>query len=266
MHRIVLLLASFFYCFSNFSQEIKVQLGSDFPLNHYLGISYQHNERFSADVSFGLVTSPYNNELYDWIRVPSRLESRKNFIQDFTEDGHVFAFGVNVHKNKWYAGIQAQFIRLNGSGSYNDIINSDLVQNDLASGEKALLDSVLNILNSPIGSAFVNLNDKVSIESNLIQLGLKVGRHIHFKESKFSMNIELGLSANIQSRTTTTYDRNLASQIEFFAQNFVTGSNSDQILENLDIEQQGEQINEFFEDYGYIPSLRIGVAYQLWGK
>ncbi len=266
MNRIVLFFTFSLFYFSGYAQEIKLQIGTDFPLNHYVGINYQHNERFSADVSFGLVTSPYNNELYDWINVPSRLESRKDFIQDFTKDGNVFAFGVNVHKNKWYAGVQVQFIQLNGSGSYNDIINSDLVQNDLASGEKALLDSVLTILNSPLGSALVNLNDEVSIETNLIQLGIKAGRQIQFKDSKFSMNVELGISANMQAKTTTTYDRALASQIDFFAQNIVTGSNSGQIQENLDFEQQGQLVNEFFEDYGFIPSLRIGVAYQLWKK
>ena len=266
MNRLLFFLASLLYCLSTYSQEVKLFTGTDFPLQHYVGINYQHNDRFSADLSFGLVTSPYNNELYDWINVPSRLESRKDFIQDFTNDGSVLGLGLNVHKNKWYIGIQGQHIQLNGSSSYNEIINSDFVQNDLAPGEKQLLDSVLNILRSPIGRLLVDLEDQVSIETNLIQLGLKVGRQIQFKDSKFSMNVELGITANIQATTKTTYDQALASQIEVFAQNFVTGSNSNQLIENLDFEQQGELVNEFFEDYGFIPSLRVGVVYRLWKK
>ena len=266
MKRNLLLIAAISYFFSGYNQEVRLKIGTEFPLQHYIGVNYQHNLKFSADLSFGIVDSPYNDELYDWIKVPADKKSRKDFLQQTTDDGWVLEFGGNFHKNDWYFGIQGQFIKLNFSESYNEIIKTDLVQNDLASGEKALLDSVLVQARSPLGRLIVDLDDRVEIESSLFQLGLKAGRQFQFKNPKLSMFVELGITANMHTKTKTSYDRNLATTIESFAENQVVGSNSNQILENLDFEKQGEQINQFFEDYGFIPGLSVGVAYRLYKK
>ena len=266
MKRTLFLIASIFCFISTFSQEVSLRLGTEFPLQHYLGINYQHTTKLSADLTLGFVGSPYNDELYDWINVPAEQESRKDFLQLTTDDGWAIGVGGNLHKNKWYFGVYGQLIRLNASGSYREIINSDLIQNDIASGEKALLDSVLMLLDNPLGRLIVDLDDKISTKTMLFQLGLKAGRKFQFKDPKWSMNVELGITANMYANTTTIYDRDLAPIIESFAQNQVTGSNSGQIQENLDFERQGERIDEFFKDYGYIPGLRIGVSYLLYKK
>jgi hypothetical protein len=266
MKRILVFLTALVFSFSVNAQEVKVRIGTEFPLQHFVGINYQHNEKFSADFSYGINDTPYNDELYDWIRVPSDKESLKDFLKDITDDGNVLSLGVNYHKDKWYFGVKAQYIKLYGSGSYRDIINSDLVREGLASGEKILLDSVLSALDNPIARLFVNLEDEVRMESSLFQLGLKVGREFQFKNPKLSMNLELGLTANMSASTKTSYDQNLVSALESFALNQVTGSNRDQILENIDLVTEGGQLNEFFEDYAYIPSLSIGLAYSLYKK
>lgn len=266
MNRILISLIGLIGFYSTYGQEVSMRLGTEFPLQHYIGVNYQHNEKFSADFSYGINDTPYNDELYDWIRVPSDKESLKDFLQDITEDGNVLSLGVNYHKDNWYFGIKAQYIKLYGSGSYKEIINSDLVREGLASGEKTLLDSVLTALDNPIARLFVNLDDQVEIESSLFQLGLKVGREFQFKNPKLSMHLELGLTANMRASTRTSYDQNLVSSIESFALNQVTGSNRDQILENIDLITKGDQLNEFFEDYAYIPSLSIGFSYRLYKK
>lgn len=266
MKQILILFTVFLCFFSGYSQELKLRIGTEFPLQHYIGLNYQHNKTFSADFSFGLVTSPYNNELYDWINVPSRFEARKDFLQALSDDGNVTAFGINVHKNKWYFGVHCQFINLNASGSYEEILNSDLIQEEFSVEEQAILDSVLSILRSPFGGFIVNLNDRVAIETSLFQLGLKVGRQFQFKNPKMSMNVELGITANMSATTKTFYDRSLAARVENIALFQLSGSSGDQILENLNFEERGNQVNEFFEDYGYIPGLRIGFSYLIYKK
>jgi hypothetical protein len=266
MKKNLLLIAAFLFLLDGYGQELRLRLGTEFPLQHYIGVNYQFNPKFSADLSYGIVDSPYNNELYDWINVPSKFQSRKEFLQELTDDGSVVAFGGNFHKNKWYFGLHFQYIQLNASGSYDQILNNDLVQEELSSSEQILLDSVLTLLRSPIGSFVINLDNRVAMETSLFQMGLKVGRQFQFKNPKWSMNIELGLTANLHATTETYYDRNLLNRIEFLANTQFTGSSSEQILENLNFDERGEQVNEFFRDYGYIPGLRIGFSYLLYKK
>jgi len=266
MKRILILVALFLCFFSGYSQELKLRIGTEFPLQHYIGINYQLNKTFSADLSIGSVSSPYNNELYDWIKVPSKQQARKEFLQDLSDDGNALSFGVNMHKNKWYFGVYCQYIKLNASGSYDEILNSELIQEEFTDEEKAILDSVLTILRTPLGGLILNLNDRVSIETSLFQLGVKVGRQFQFKNPKLSMNVELGITANMYANTKTTYDRSLSSRVESIAQNQLSTSSGDQIIENLDFDARGEEVNQFFEDYGYIPGLRIGFSYLLYKK
>jgi hypothetical protein len=266
MNRFILLFTAILCYFSGASQEVRISLGTEFPLQHYIGINYQHNQKLSADLSFGIVDSPYNDELYDWIRVPSKHQARKDFLQALTDDGSVFGFGVNFHHNKWYFGVHGQFIKLNASGSYDEILSSDLVQEEFTSEEKMVLDSVLTILRSPFGGLILNLNNRVSMETSLFQLGIKVGRRFQFNNPKLSMNVELGITANVNAKTKTTYDRSLYSRVEGIARNQLSASSGDLILENLNFDERGEEVNQFFEDYGYIPGLRIGFSYLLYRK
>mgnify|MGYP001361437455 CR=1 FL=1 len=266
MKKNLLLIAAFLFLLDGYGQELRLRLGTEFPLQHYIGVNYQFNPKFSADLSYGIVDSPYNNELYDWIKVPSKHEARKDFLQEITDDGSVIAFGGNVHKNKWYFGIHCQFIKLNASTSYEQLLVNELIQEELSSSEQALLDSVLMLLKGPFGRFIFNLDERVSMESSLFQLGLKIGRQFQFKNPKWSMNVELGLTANMYTKTETFYDRNLVSRVENLARTQLSSEDSEQILKHLNFDERGEQVNEFFRDYGYIPGLRIGFSYLLYKK
>jgi|GEM_PF-3918560 len=253
------LLASFFILSLGFlkAQDLNISVGTEFPVQHFIGINYQHNEKFSGSFSFGRVDSPYNDELYDWISVPDNLKAQIDFLQLTTDDGSVIEIGSNYHYQKWYGGLYLQRIRLNASGNYREIINSDLIQEDLNAGERR---EINEFLNSPL-ALFVNFEEKVELETTLIQLGLRVGRQFYFKNPKLSMLVELGLSKNMSSKSEGFYDEQLLQRVIGLEQQIL--GTQGRLEEGLNIENRLDDIDDMFNDYGYIPSLTIGISYKI---
>jgi len=191
------------------------------------------------------------------IDVPEDQQARKDFLQATTDGGWAIDLGVNFHMGKWYVGVFGQYIRLNASGSYDYILTSDFVTEELTDQEKEVIDQYLN---SPL-ALFVDFGEEIALHTNLYQLGLKIGRQFKFKNPRWDCRIELGFSKNMSSNTTSTHDEALIQSI-IDAEDMVTaGSNN--LEERLDFNARLEEIDDFFHEYGYIPTLDIGFSFQL---
>lgn len=234
------------------AQFLRAKVGIDIPMQYLIGLNYQQGKHFSFDLSGGIITSPWNNELYDVIRVPSKHKARKEFLQETTDGGWVIGTGANYNFKNWYAGLFIQQIQLNASGSYRYILNSDLLQQEMTPEEKQQLDIALGIF-----GPFVNLNDEISLQTKLLQGGLKVGRRFFFKNPRFEFRLELAYSMNLNARTTTNYDVSLVNEI-------VNLDPTSDLSERLDFNTRVKEVDQFFIDYGYIPTLNAGLTYLLF--
>lgn len=252
MTRFLLLLTLTFYLSNLQAQELRADLGTEFPLQYFIGLNYQHGKWVSGDISIGVVTSPYNNELYDWISVPAKQVARKEFLQETTEGGSVFDFGLNLHYRKWYCGVFGQMIQLNAAGSYEYILNSKLVKEELRVDEKFTLDSILDLPWVPL---LVNFEDEIALHTKLFQLGFKVGKRFQFKNPRWSARIELSITKNIYAKSTSSYDNTIVS--------LITNGNPN-LAERLDFDARLAEVDKFFSDYGYIPGASFGISYLIY--
>lgn len=244
--------------FESKSQFLRAKVGVDVPMQYLLGLNYQLGKKVSFDLSGGIVASPWNNELYDVITVPGEYQARKEFLQETTDGGWVLGAGGNYHFGKWYAGIFGQRIQLNASGTYDYILNSDLLQEELTDDEKQTLDEILDLIKSnPISSRLVDFEDKIFLETVLYQLGLKVGRRFFFKNPRWEFRLELAFSKNMYAQSTSDYDQGLIDQILKF-------DTDGDLADRLDFEARLDELDDIFRDYGYIPTLNFGLTYLLF--
>ena len=239
------------------AQFLRGRMAVDVPMQYSLGLNYQQGKHFSVEATYGIVTAPWNNQLYDVINVPPEHQARKEFLQATTDDGNVQGLSLNFHFGNWYGGVFGQRIRLNASGTYDYILHSDLLQQELTADEKALLQDYLN---SPL-VFFVNFEDKITLHTDLYQIGGKIGRRFFFRNPRWEFRMELALSRNVSSKSTSDYDAGLLSQIVAFGANLPGG---DKIADRLDFQQRLDEVDQFFRDYGYIPTLNFGLTYLLF--
>jgi hypothetical protein len=127
-----------------------------------------------------------------------------------------------------------------------------LLQQELTDEEKQLLKTTVAIF-----GPFTNLNDEISLRMELFQLGLKVGHRFFFRNPRFEFRLELAYSMNLYANTTTNYDRSLADRI-------VANNPSGDLGQRLDFEGRVKDVDAFFKDYGYIPTLNAGLCYLLF--
>ncbi|MEQ9063148.1 MAG: hypothetical protein RIE58_03165 [Vicingaceae bacterium] len=255
--RAIFFVLAFVWISESQAQFLRGKIGVDIPMQYSLGINYQQGKHFSTEFNAGIVTSPWNNELYDVIRVPEKHLARKDFLQATTDGGSVLGLSANFHFGNWYAGVFGQRIILNASGTYDYILNSDLLQQELSESEKEVLQAYLN---SPL-VFFVNFQDKIVLRTELLQLGFKVGRRFYFKNPRWECRLELGMSKNFYANSTSDYDSGLLSRIVEFGANLDGG---DDIAERLDFDARLAEVDQFFRDYGYIPTLNVGFTYLLF--
>jgi len=234
------------------AQFLRAKVGIDIPMQYLVGLNYQQGKKFSFDLSAGIITSPWNNELYDVIRVPEKHKARKDFLQETTDGGWVLGTGANFNFGNWYAGVFGQRVILNASGTYKFILGSDLLQQELTEDEKTQLDLAIGLF-----GPFVNLNDEITLHTELYQLGLKIGRRFFFRNPRFEFRLEFAFSKNMYAKTTTNYDEGLVN-------NIIALDPGGQLSERLDFNKRIEEVDVFFRDYGYIPTINTGLTYLLF--
>lgn len=258
MSKIIILILGIGLVLQLKAQDLSLKVGTEFPLQHFIGLNYLLNEKYSVDLSYGRIDEPYDNELYNWIKVPDDKKAEVEFLQFTSEGGSVLEVGGNYHHKNWNFGFYVQKLRLNSSGTYRKIIDSDLFREDLTSQELSTVDQFFN---SPF-ALFVNTEDRVSLQTDAIQLGLKVGRSFSFKNPKLTMFAEFGWSKNLTANSEPTYDRSLIENIIRFEEQR-TGTTS-QLSKSLDVDEKAQEIEDLIIQYGYIPNLTIGVAYKIY--
>jgi hypothetical protein len=196
-----------------------------------------------------------------------------------TDDGFVWATGLNGHYKKWYGGIFAQRIELHASASYEYILGSELFQEELSQENRNLLNTFLNKDLNLGGLANVDLDQSMRLTTLAWQVGLKIGRRFSFKNPRWEFRAELAYSKNIKAVTNSDYDEGLfttikqqynilkndQSLIDFIEQEYGFKVPTDVNLDDLfDFEAKEDDIDQWFHDYAYIPTLNFHVTYLLF--
>ncbi len=238
--------------------------------------------KVSADVGFGKIWAPYNGSLYDAMPIPEDQEPTKTFLQDVTQGGSVFDVGANFHWGKNYVGGYFQRITLNGEASYQTIIESELFRNEFTAEEWAFFEFGLETLLPAFGSE-VNLNDLVELNTKLSQLGVKYGRRFPLANKHFEIRAEFGITMNLSSETEIDYDdQQFDEAIEAYEQfqlyAAIFGGDIEDIIgfplevpdidlrSKLALDDQAKLVDEFFEDYGFIPFIGVSINYRIFNS
>ena len=269
------------------AQFLRAKIGTDIPMQYLIGLNYQQGKIISGDLSVGYVGTPYNGDLYRVINVPTEHQARKEFLMETTDDGWVFGIGANANFGKWYAGLFGQHITLNASATYEYLLTSDLYTNELSQDEKDLISFFVNSGAAEdinlLGTSF-NLSDEMKVKTQIFQAGLKIGRRFFFKNPRWEIRTELAFSKNIYSKTNSTYDEALFNDVistynalkenpallenplvKDYLDNLGVNIPLDADLEGaLDFEEKEQEVDDFFHQYGYIPTLNIHLSYLLW--
>jgi len=276
------------FCVLMFSQNsdaqyLRATAGTDIPMQYLLGLNYQQGKFASVEMSLGYVGYPYNGDLYRVIRVPEKHQARKEFLMETTDDGWVWGMGVNGHYKKWYGGVFFQRLELHASASYRYILGSDLFQQEIGPEDRILVNAFLDQNIDIAGVAGVNLDDLMRLNTVAWQGGIKIGRRFFFKNRRWEFRAELGLSMNLSSNTDSEYDIELFNTIksqyaglQFYAVADPAGFAAleaalgmkiplDVDLDNiLDFETKEEEIDDWFNQYAYIPTLNMRFTYLLF--
>ena len=265
------------------AQYLRAVVGTDIPMQYLVGLNYQQGKYVSAEMSLGYVGYPYNGDLYKVISVPEKHQPRKDFLMETTDDGWVWEMGINGHFKKWYGGIFVQRLELHASASYRYILGSELFQQEISPEDRVLVDLFLDQDIDLVGVAGVDLDDIMRINTVAWQGGIKFGRRFFFKNRRWEFRADIGISKNLSSDTESEYDKDLFSSIQsqYAALQLYAAYNPEgfadiedqldikipldvQLESILDFETKEDEIDDWFHEYAYIPTLNMRFTYLLF--
>lgn len=218
-------------CFDRWeAQTLTICAGTQAPLKYDAGLDFKFAKRFSVSAGAGVLTRPYDKAILNIIEAFGLEEGYVNMISNAFSYGMVYDGGIRFHYRKNYFGVYAQYINLAAQDAPQDLVESYLGI-DLSPYRKP--------------KPFVTKNIEVALESNLLQLGVLYGRRFVFKNPKFEIRTELGISKNITSQS-------------YF---YIDGSKSESLSEVTN-----EELKPIYMDYAYIPTINLYLVYNLWSK
>jgi len=209
------------------AQRSSLKLAAEFPLHFGIGYEGLIGRGVSAGGSMGVLTSPNSDLIISYLRFIGTDEELVLILEDAFQFGIVGEININYNFKRNYLGIFSQVIGAQAGDVsahlLEDYFNVDLEDYPLKPG----------------GSTIQEKNLK--IRTRLYQLGVLYGHRFPLKDSRFEIDAELGLSANIGSITK------LYSDNRDFAE----------LNERLNFE-----LSNFYHEYAFIPSVGIMFVYK----
>jgi hypothetical protein len=209
------------------AQKSSLKVIAEFPLHFGIGYEGQVYKRFSAGGSVGVLTSPHSDLIITWLRFIGTEEELVLIIEDAFKLGVVGEVNVNFNIQRHYIGTFFQAIGAKAGDASAELIADYFDVN--------LQDYPLK----PGGSSAPERN--LTCRTRLYQLGLLYGYRFPFKDNRFEIDVEAGLSLNVGSKSSVYSDNRDFSQLN----------------ERLNVELQG-----FYKDYAYIPSVGVMFVYR----
>lgn len=202
------------------SQSKEILIGIDFPLYYSLGYEQKLSNHFSLNGKLGVLTKPFDVVILNTLKMFDGDELLVNTI------GDAFSVGISLQPTlKWYFrktyfGLSYSFLTLKANDCPSEAI------------EKYYGISVPN-----------RRSNSFSLQSYLHNAGINFGRRFGFKNTRFSINLELSVLKTFASRSYLKDDQ-------------------EQTIETLSNAINNE-LNRYYIGYGYLPSINVSVVYKL---
>jgi hypothetical protein len=209
-------------------QRSSIKAIVEVPLQFGVGYEGRIGGRFSAGGSIGVLTAPNSNiilEYFKWIGIDQKLVA---IIDDAFQVGVVGKGYVNINLGRNYFGVFGQAIGATATdvnpALYEDYFNVKMTDYPYLAGKTGVTEK--NLL----------------VRTRLYQAGVHFGHRFPLKNDRLAINVEVGLSANIGSKSSVESEvRDLTKLNELF----------------------DKSLGAYYRDYAYIPSGGIMLVYKL---
>lgn len=204
-------------------------VGTEIPVQYKIGYAYTLSEKISVGASLGILTKPYDNMILNFMESMGVDEATVRIIDEMFTLGFIYEVEGKYHLKNWYLAPKFQVIHLTS---------------DQTSVEDIEQITELELPNPRRSRANVPDND-LQLKSDLFQAGIGVGRKFFFTGKPYHIDIGLIIAFNIGSKSKL--------------------SSESRSLEAVSQELDAE-LKETYSSYAHLPSLKIGLVWQLKSK
>jgi len=216
------------FSYTAFAQRSSIKVIAEVPLHFGIGYEGQVSKHFSVGGSIGAMTSPNSDLILSYMRFIGTDELIVLILEDAFQLGIVGELNFNYNFGRNYFGAFGQVIGVKaGDASWavvEDYFNTTQGSYAVKPGKAGTSDKY------------------VTIKTRLYQAGVLYGHRFPIVGSRFEIDVEMGLSANV-------------------------GSTSKMYSENRDLTKLSERFNttldKFYKEYAFIPSLGVLFVYKL---
>lgn len=210
------------------AQQSALKVIAEVPVQIGIGYEGRLNKRLSVELSAGLLAPPNSTIIVEILNVLGTDEEITLMIEDAFKVGIVGTLGCNYNFKRNYAGSFLQLISLHAGHAPSDLIESYF---------STSIDSY------PAKNRTNASTEKyLGLSSTLWQAGVLYGRRFPLKNKRLEIDTEIGISANISSKSKLTSDeRNLSA-----------------LSEEVDAE-----LVEYYSSHAFVPSISVALAYKL---
>lgn len=212
------------------AQQHAISISAEVPVQFAAGYHYRFAKHFSVNLSAGVLTKPNSDIIIDVLEAFGTDEQIVLMINNAFRFGLVGEVGGYYHFGKNYTGLFFQVVDLQAADTPTSIVED-------------YFGTSINNYPSKRGKQPSN-PVYLTLKSTLYQGGLLYGRNFPLK-GRYSMFAELGISANLFSKSKLSTDSRDLSQLSRAAD---------------------EELGGYYKDYAFVPSLTIGVLYRLSAK
>jgi hypothetical protein len=211
-----------------FAQKSSLKLIAELPIHFGIGYEGQISKRFSVGSSVGLFTSPNSDIIIGYLRFLGTDENLLLIIEDAFQLGIVGEVNINYNIKRSYIGAFTQVMGVQASDASAALVEDyfDIDMNDY-----------------PLFNAGVSSTDKhLSFRTRLYQVGMLFGHRFPLKGDRFEIDVEMGLSANVYSKSKIySEERDLSKFNDRF----------------------NEELVDYYRKYAFIPSIGVMLVYKL---
>lgn len=210
------------------AQQRALKVIAEVPVQFGLGYEGKITNRLSFSLSAGIISQPNSTLIVNMLEELGTDQEIVLMIDDAFKFGILTELGVHYNFKRNYIGSFIQVIDLHAGNAPTSI-----VENYFGT----------SISNYPTTRIRASSEEKyLTLTSTLYQGGILYGRRFPLKNKRLEIDTEIGLSANIGSKSKLTSDeRNLSA-----------------LSETVNTELAG-----YYSTYAFIPSLTLSLAYKL---
>lgn len=225
-----------------------INFKSQFPIQHAIGLEVNTPIFLSTYVGLGQLSRAYLVTATNFLPDSDPAQAtRKRFIQDKLKNGFVLELGTHYHfsrRRNLYAGLNLQFQRFKLPATPMELVE----EYDFGDSQDFLADIQSQLEDNPFLQDFYE-NTLLEPIIAPIQLGITVGKKVHFKKaSKLFLDVEFSYQLNLSNRVRIQSESFLG---QILVNNFISP-----ILD--------EGSKDSFQSFN-LPSLSVRLGYQ-WGE